>query len=90
MWDVFIADSDGNCDQINDTPYSIGELGLFLSECEWPISAVLLFPAPANSTVSSGILSDSVDSSRCFSVEPVNETFKSFKLISRVHNRDKY
>jgi hypothetical protein len=45
MWNVYLIDTAGNCDRINDQPYSLRDVESFLDGLGIPLTAVLLTPA---------------------------------------------
>lgn len=44
-WNVFVVDSEGNCDKINSVPYTLSNLAEFLTGLDVDIRSILLLPA---------------------------------------------
>lgn len=62
LWNVFLTDSDGNCDRVNTTrPYSIADVEEFMDGLTTPVTAVLLLPVRSLPSVSNPVLGDGID-----------------------------
>jgi hypothetical protein len=88
MWFVLIADEDGNCDLINEKPYSLADLSCFMDNCQWPVSAIVLLPALPGCIIPGTVSHDPVDRLGGLGGHGVNELLQSLKFLPCVNDPD--